>query len=156
MDSDRKLKVCLMKVPLFLLKNACGASYKPFYIFFVVPLWGHFRMGILTKIKKWTVKCLYFCELQQELYVHNTFLTFSIFQPTLVYKNLEKVSVSVSILRPMAVSVSILKLEKKSLNLGLEVETLKKKYRSQSRCWDYKKKVSVSVSKLRLNESESC
>ena len=86
MDSDRKWKVCLIKVPLFLLKNACGASYKPFYIFFVVPLWGHFRMGILTKIKKWKVKCLYFCELQQELYVHNTFLTFSIFQPTLIEK----------------------------------------------------------------------
>ena len=30
MDSDRKWKVCLIKVPLFLLKNACGASYKPF------------------------------------------------------------------------------------------------------------------------------
>ena len=43
-----------------------------------------------------------------------------------VYKNLEKVSVLVLILRPMAVSVSILRLEKKSLNLSLEVETLKK------------------------------
>ena len=28
-------KVCLIKVPLFLLKNAWGASYKSFYIFFV-------------------------------------------------------------------------------------------------------------------------
>ena len=43
--SERKWKVCLIKVPLFLLKNACGASYKPFYIFFVVPLWGHFSIG---------------------------------------------------------------------------------------------------------------
>ena len=93
MDSDRKWKVCLIKVPLFLLKNACGASYKPFYIFFVVPLWGHFRMGILTKIKKWKVKCLYFCELQQELYVHNTFLTFSIFQPTLIYNILFRIEI---------------------------------------------------------------
>ena len=32
------------------------------------------------------MKCLYFCELQQELYVHNTFLTFSIFQPTLLHR----------------------------------------------------------------------
>ena len=84
MDSDRKWKVCFIKVPLFLLKNACGASYKPFYIFFVVPLRGHFSIGILTKTKKWKVKCLYFCELQKELHVHNTFLTFSIFQPILV------------------------------------------------------------------------
>ena len=74
-----------------------------------------------------------------------------------VYKNLEKVSVSVSILRPMAVSISVSnsKLEKKSLNLGLEVETLKKKSQSQSHCWDCKKKVSVSVSKLRLNKRKS-
>ena len=43
MDSERKWKVCFIKVPLFLLKNACGASYKQFYIFFVVPLRGHFR-----------------------------------------------------------------------------------------------------------------
>ena len=43
-----------------------------------------------------------------------------------MYKNLEKVSVSVSILRLMAVSVSISRLEEKSLNLGLKVETLKK------------------------------
>ena len=69
---------------LFLLKNAYGASYKQFYIFFVVPLLGHLSIGILTKTKKLKVKCLYFCELQQELYVHNKFLTFSIFQPTLI------------------------------------------------------------------------
>ena len=87
MDSDRKWKVCLMKVPLFLLKNACGASYKPFYIFFVVPLWGHFSKGILTKTKKRKVKCLYFRELQQERHVHNKFLIFSFFQPTLVFVN---------------------------------------------------------------------
>ena len=43
MDSERKWKVCLIKVPLFLLKNALGASYKRFYIFFVIPLRGHFR-----------------------------------------------------------------------------------------------------------------
>ena len=43
MDSDRKWKVCLIKVPLFFLKNAWGASYKHFYIFFVIPLRGHFR-----------------------------------------------------------------------------------------------------------------
>ena len=45
-----------------------------------------------------------------------------------VYENLEKISVSVSILRPMAVSVlvSISKLEKKSLNLSLKVETTRK------------------------------
>ena len=43
MNSERKWKVCLIKVPLFLLKNALGASYKRFYIFFVIPLRGHFR-----------------------------------------------------------------------------------------------------------------
>ena len=74
-----------MKVPLFLLKNACGPSYKPFYIFFVVPLRGHFSIGILTKNKKRKVKCLYSCELQQELHVHNTF---SIFQPTLPHRHI--------------------------------------------------------------------
>jgi len=31
-----------MKVPLFLLKNALGPRYKAFYIFFVIPLRGHF------------------------------------------------------------------------------------------------------------------
>ena len=29
-----------------------GASYKPFYISFVVPLRGHFSIGILIKTKK--------------------------------------------------------------------------------------------------------
>ena len=72
-------------MPLFLLKNICGASYKPFYIFFMVPLRGHVSIGILTKTKKWKVECLYFCELQQELHVHIKFLTFSIFQPILMY-----------------------------------------------------------------------
>ena len=43
MDSERKWKVCLMKVPLFLFKNALGPRYKAFYIFFVIPLRGHFR-----------------------------------------------------------------------------------------------------------------
>ena len=43
MDSEGKLKVCLMKVPLFLLKNALGPRYKSFYIFLVIPLRGHFR-----------------------------------------------------------------------------------------------------------------
>ena len=42
MDSERKWKVCLTKVPLFFLKNAWGASYKHIYIFFEVPLRGHF------------------------------------------------------------------------------------------------------------------
>ena len=42
-DSERKWKVCIIKVPLFILKNALGASCKHFYIFFVVPLRGHFR-----------------------------------------------------------------------------------------------------------------
>ena len=31
-----------MKVPLFFLKNALGPRYKAFYIFFVIPLRGHF------------------------------------------------------------------------------------------------------------------
>ena len=68
-----------------------------------------------------------------------------------VYKNLEKVSVSVSILRPMAVSVSVsisklekkvsisvskLRLWKKSLGLSLVVETTRKKSQSRSRNWD--------------------
>ena len=50
MDSERKWKVCFIKVHLFLLKNACGASYKPFYIFFVVPLRGHFRHASPVRI----------------------------------------------------------------------------------------------------------
>ena len=68
-----------------------------------------------------------------------------------VYENLEKVSVSVSILRPMAVSVSVsnsklekkvsisvskLRLWKKSLGLSLVVETTRKKSQSRSRNWD--------------------
>ena len=48
-----------------------------FFFFFVVPLRGHFSIGILTKTKKLKVKCLYFCELQQELYVHNTLFIFN-------------------------------------------------------------------------------
>ena len=32
-----------MKVPLFLLQNALEPRYKRFYIFFVIPLRGHFR-----------------------------------------------------------------------------------------------------------------
>ena len=82
MDSESKLKVCPIKGPLFLLSNACGASYKQFYIFFVVPLWGHFSIGILIKTKKWKVNSLYFCELQQELHVHLiNFWHFPFFSP---------------------------------------------------------------------------
>ena len=42
MDSESKWKVCLIKVPLFLLKNVQGPRYKDFYNFFVIPLRGHF------------------------------------------------------------------------------------------------------------------
>ena len=35
MDFERKWKVCLMKVPLFLLKNALGPWYKSLYIVFL-------------------------------------------------------------------------------------------------------------------------
>ena len=58
MDSEKKWKVGLIKVTLFLLKNACGASYMPFYILSLAPLRRHFSIGILTKTKKWKVVIL--------------------------------------------------------------------------------------------------
>ena len=42
MDFESKWKVCLMKLPLFLLKNELWPRYKAFYVFCHTPS-GHFR-----------------------------------------------------------------------------------------------------------------
>ena len=68
MDSDRKWKVCLMKLPLFLLKNALGTRYKRFYIFFVIPLPGHFRHASPGPILI-SLFCFFFTDYQQHFYL---------------------------------------------------------------------------------------
>ena len=35
-DPETNWEVCIMKVRLFLMKNAWGERYKPFYIFFII------------------------------------------------------------------------------------------------------------------------
>ena len=99
--------------------------------------WCGFRAHNGPKVRK--TNAIYFQEFQ--------FQIFPKLSPREVYKNLEKVSVS--ILKLMAVSVSISRLEKKSqsqsriwdlqkksLGLSLVVETTRKKSRSRSQNWD--------------------
>ena len=59
-----------MKVPLFLLKNALGPRYKRFYIFFVIPLRGHFRHTTPAPILI-LFFCFFTCN-QQQIYLSTT------------------------------------------------------------------------------------
>ena len=67
MDSESKWKVCLMKVPLFLLKNALGPRYKSFYIFSSYPYGA--ILDTLPLLQFWFIFICLFTDNQPQIYL---------------------------------------------------------------------------------------
>ena len=65
MESGRERKVSFMKVCLFFKKYEGKVFYKPFFIFFVYPLWGPFPIGKSAK-QKWHFPFIYIHRHQSE------------------------------------------------------------------------------------------